>query len=314
MVLRRVSCLVVTALLTSGVFVQADERTDPWMTGPVDDATFRTFLDFFAYDSGVPFELKRSGVDESHGLRIESVTFQSTPGVQVYAKVFRMAKSTDRGALVLLHGGGPAGKDGATVVQLATLLARAGWIVLSMDMQYFGERSTDLLTSYTEKEKHERLYNRPSAYLAWITQSVKDVRRAHDLLIEEWNADARRIGLVGFSRGAQVTSIVGGAEPRLAAVVLIHGGHFDRAEREHLPAACPANYIGRIAPRPLLMLNGERDSDYLKDTQVVPLQKLAGESGRFHWSDTGHGRPSDDDKSLMVQWLHEQLDPESPTP
>ena len=41
----------------------------------------------------------------------------------------------------------------------ARILARAGFSVLALDMQHFGERSSNLLTTFTEQEKHERLYN-----------------------------------------------------------------------------------------------------------------------------------------------------------
>ena len=151
--------------------------------------------------------------------------------------------------------------------------------------------------------EHERLYNRQSAYLAWITQCAKDVSRAYDLLVEEQAADPERIALVGFSRGAQVGSIVGAVERRFAAVALLHGGHFDALENGHRPAACPANYIGRISPTPLLMINSRQDSDYDAKASVLPLQGLAGDPKKFLWSDTGHGRLTDDDLSVLVQWL-----------
>ncbi len=187
--------------------------------------------------------------------------------------------------------------------KIGELLARAGWLTLAMDMQYFGERSTDLLETFTETEKHERLYNRQAAYLAWITQCAKDVGRAFDLLVEELGADPERVALVGFSRGAQVASIAGAVEARFAAVALLHGGHFDAMEKGHRPAACPANYIGRISPTPLLMINSRQDSDYEPKASVLPLQELADEPKEFRWSDTGHGRLTDDDLSALVRWL-----------
>ena len=118
--------LAAIVFMTTAASLAADERpTDQWLTRPVDDATFRSYLDFFKYDPDVPFELDRAGVEEQQGLRIEKVSFQSTPGVRVEAKVLRLTKSTDRAALVMLHGGTPGGKDSASTMQLATLLGRA---------------------------------------------------------------------------------------------------------------------------------------------------------------------------------------------
>lgn len=283
----------------------AERATDEWLTRPVDDGTFRGYLDFFAYDREVPFDLRELDAAERDGLEQRHLSFQSTPGVTVFADTYGLgaSESPERRALILLHGGSASGKRSSSVKKVGELLARAGWLTLAMDLQYFGERSTDLLETFTETEKHERLYNRQAAYLAWITQSAKDVSRAYDLLVEEFGADPKRVALVGFSRGAQVASIAGAVEPRFAAVALLHGGHFDAMEKGHRPAACPANYIRRISPTPLLMINSRQDSDYEAKASVLPLQELAGEPKKFRWSDTGHGRLTDDDLSALVQWL-----------
>ena len=161
------------------------------------------------------------------------LSFQSTRGVRVYAHFYRPAASASRQwpSVILLHGGGPAGKDNPGILLLSPLIARAGSNVLAIDMQNFGERGTDLLTTFTEQEKHDRLYNQPSVYLAWITQTVKDVSRAFDLLVEQRGADARRIALIGLSRGAIVAAIAGAADRRLDAVAMLYGGHFDALER-----------------------------------------------------------------------------------
>jgi len=87
--------------------------------------------------------------------------------------------------------------------------------------------------------------------------------------------------------------------------VLLHGGHFDALEREHLPAACPANYIGRISPRPLLVINGTRDSDYNKDTSVLPLYRLAKSPKKIIWIEGGHGSFTEQARATMLQWLQE---------
>ena len=152
---------------------------DQWLTRPVDDRTFNTYLEFFAYDRQLPFDLKVAKVEEDQGIRRERLSFQSTPGVRVTGILFQATAlaGTKPLALILLHGGVPQGKDTAGLIQLAALLSRAGWSVLSLDLQHFGERSTQLLTTFSDKELHDKLYNQPSAYLAWVTQAVKDIRR-----------------------------------------------------------------------------------------------------------------------------------------
>lgn len=284
--------------------------TDQWVTRPVDDRTFQAYLDFFAYDRRVPLDLRMTDTEERDGIRREHLSFQSTPGLRVFAQLYSPATPSGAGkrpAIVLLHGGGAGGKEGPGPKVLAALLARAGWSVLAIDLLYFGERSTDLFTTFTEQEKHERLYNQPSAYLAWVTQTVKDVGRSLDFLTDQLGADPKHLALVGFSRGAVVATIAGAVERRLSAVVLLYGGHFDALEREHLPAACPANYIGRISPRPLLTINGNLDTDLVKDKEVMPLLRLAKPPKQSLWADTGHQLPTEEHRAAMVQWLRETL-------
>lgn len=239
------------ALWPAAAWPQQKSPADPWLAKPVDDRTFQTYLDFFKYDDRVPFDPRIIEVGELEGVRKEHLSFQSTAGVRVFANFFRVSGAdSPRPAVILLHGGGAEAKDWAGMDRLAALLARAGWNALAIDMQYFGERSTDLLTTFTEQDKHDRLYNQPPVYLAWVVQTIKDIGRSYDFLVEQRRADPKRVGLFGFSRGGMVAAIAGGADRRLAAVVMSYGGHFDALEREHLPAACPANYIGRISPRP----------------------------------------------------------------
>ncbi len=281
-----------------------ERPTDQWLTDPVDDRTFAAYLDFFAYSSDLPFETEVLGLTRGDGVEVEHLSFQSTPGERVMARLFSPDAADATGqAVLMLHGGVPSGKDSPYIQVPAALLARGGFVVLAIDMQYYAERSTGFLQTFTEAEKHEKLYNQPSTYLAWVAQTVKDAGRSFDFLVEERGVDPGRIALVGFSRGAQLAAIVGGADPRFTVVVMIHGGHFDRLETGHLPAACLANYIGRISPRPLLMVNGRNDADYLMDTSVLPLQRLARDPKEFRWTDSGHGIVTEEDRAFILKWL-----------
>ena len=302
--------LLVSAFVTVPAPGQEPSRGDQWLSHPVDDRTFRTFLDFFAYDRQTPFETQATDTVDQGGIRREHVSFQSTPGARVTAYLYRTGASSGGhgAAIILLHGGSAGGKDVAYTAAVAQLLARAGYDVLSIDMQYFGERRTDLFTTFTEQEKHDRLYNQPPAFLSWVTQTVKDVGRSYDWLVTERGADPRRVGIVGISRGAVEAIVAGGADRRLAAVALIYGGHFDALENGHLAAACPANYVGRISPRPLLMINGKADNDFVRETSVEPLYRLARAPREILWADGGHqGVPTPEHQTALLEWLREKL-------
>jgi dipeptidyl aminopeptidase/acylaminoacyl peptidase len=279
---------------------------DKWLAHPVDDKTFNTYLDFFAYDKKLPLDSKATKI-EGGGLIREHLSYQSTSGVRVPAILYQAA--TPAGAkppaLVVLHGGESKGKDATGAIRMAELLNRAGWTVLAIDLPYFGERSTTLLTTFSDPEKHERLYNQPPLYLAWVTQSVKDISRGVDLLVNERGVDPGRVGIFGASRGAIVASIAAGVDRRLSPVVLFYGGHYDALENNHLGAACPANYIGRISPRLLLMMNGEQDSDMIKDRAVDPFYKLAKQPKQIIWTGGGHMFATDEHRAALLQWLRD---------
>jgi dienelactone hydrolase len=305
----RVSASLMMLLATGPAVASAQARPegDEWLKRPVDDRTFRTYLSFFAYDHQQPLDLRVASTQDIDGIKADVVSFQSGPGARVTARI-NYGPATGRGGpgIVLIHGGSPPGKDSPAMKNFAEFLARAGYTTVVFDLQYFGERRTDLLTTFSEAEKHEKLYNQPSAYLGWVTQTVKDAGRSYDLLVER-GVDPKRIALIGMSRGGQMSLIVGGADKRFATVLALIAGHFDAGETGHHAAACPANYIGRISPRPLLMINGNLDADYNRKLSVETLQRLAKEPKHFVWHEEGHTLPPESTRAMALQWLRERL-------
>lgn len=299
-----IAALTLSAAATAAT---AQERSDEWLRKPVNARTFETYRSFFAYDRRPTFDARTIDTSVVDGVLIEHLSFESTPGNRVYANLFEPAgqRGANLRTLIMLHGGVARGKDNVRV--MADFMAKSGWRVLAIDMPYFGERKTDLLEAFTEAEKHEKLYNSQSTYLAWVTQVAKDVGRSIDFLVRERATDSTRIALVGYSRGGQVGSIVGGVEKRFRAVALLYAGHFDAKETGHHPAACPANYIGRIAPRPLFLLNGTQDADYFRADQVEPLHRIAKNPKRIMWVETGHVFPPEETRPVLARWLAEQV-------
>lgn len=298
------------AAMIVGTMAHAQDRpTDQWLTDPVDQRTFEAYLEFFAYSHELPFETEVLSTSNQGGVREEHLRFQSTPSVVVTARLYHPTgfEVTGAPAIVYLHGGGPAGKDRGVTVRMHRFLARAGIAVLAIDMLHYGERNDGFFTTFDEMEKHERLYNSDAEYLEWIQQTVKDVGRSFDFLVAERGADPNRIGIAGLSRGAVVAAIAGGADKRFNAVALLHGGHFDFFEDGHRAAACPANYIGRISPRPLFLLNAENDTDFLPEAAIRPMHRLAGESATYRWTNRGHGFMGEDDVSALADWLRDKL-------
>ena len=275
---------------------------DQWLDQPVGDEVFGTYLDFFRYDDAIPLDRTVREVTDQDGMRVELITYVGTPGEIVTAHHYAPSagNSIQRPYVILLHGGGRRGKMG--MARLAGVLVREGFNALALDMKHFGERESGLMETFTELDKHEKLYNQESLYLSWAAQTVKDVGRSYDLLVTEYGADSEKIALIGNSRGAVAAMIAGGADQRLAAVGVINGGHFDRGERKHMGAACPANYIPRIGPRPLFFLNGQYDSDFDPERSVRPIHVLAPDA-EILWAEAGHEYPSEESLEIFTDWL-----------
>lgn len=299
---RVVAILLAATVGTVTSLTAQNRRTDQWLTAPVDAATFNTYLEFFRYDTAIPLDPATSRATED-GITVEHVTFTSTPGERVTGKLYHpLGAEFGARTAIYLHGGGPLGKDGRR--DHLRLLARAGWTALAIDMKHFGERSSGMLTTFAPQDKADHLYNRTGVYLDWMTQNVKDVGRAIDYLLTVRGVARDRLVLVGFSRGAVAAMVIGAAERRLAGVALLHGGHFDATEQGHSPAACPANYIGRIAPRPVFMVNASADMDFFAETSVRPLQRLVRQPAEIRWNDaTTHGVLDEADQAALVDWL-----------
>ena len=306
---RSIVAGIAISLCLSVQTLAQDRPTDEWLTNPVDRATFEAYVEFFTYGTDVPFETEVLETTTNEGVLEEHLRFQSTPGVVVTARLYHPAgiELGDAPATVFVHGGGMRGKDAAYIVNGTRLHARAGVAVLTIDMAHYGERDDGFLASGSEQDKHERLYNNEAVYLDWVQQTVKDIRRAFDFLVSERGVDSERIGLTGLSRGAVLATIAGAAEERFGAVALLHGGHFDFFEDGHRPAACPANYISRIAPRPLFSLSSETDADFLPETAILPMHRLAGQPHTIMWSDGGHGAITRQEHSAIAEWLREHL-------
>ena len=191
--------LAAAGLTAAAAPLSAQWASDPWLDQPVDDATFESWRPFFSYDTGVPFDLQTLSVANEEGIRIEHISFTSTPGEVVYADYYTVpAAGRGRPHVVLVHGGRQSGKT--SVRPMAEVLVRRGFGVIAIDMPYFGERDTGLLRSFDEADKHEHLYNRESTYLEWLVQLVKDVGRTIDLLREHYGVNVVAVARRGGER------------------------------------------------------------------------------------------------------------------
>jgi dienelactone hydrolase len=106
---------------------------------------------------------------------------------------------------------------------------------------------------------------------------VVNARRALDLLAARKDVDASRLGLVGFSLGAQTAAILAGDEPRLKAIGIVAGRG----------SGTPLYWIPK-AKAHLFFQAGTRDA-VVPHAQLVALIKAAPGDPLVRWYPTGHG-------------------------
>lgn len=130
----------------------------------------------------------------------EDVTFPSRDahGYQLHAW-WVPATSSTAPAVILVHGQSSCRRDPVLLLP-AGMLHRQGFSVLLVDLRDHGDSQVE------------------DGHYANGTEEYLDVLGAWDWLIANRNIPADRIGLLGESLGAAVTTIAAGEEPRVAAL------------------------------------------------------------------------------------------------
>lgn len=199
-------------------------------------------------------------------LRGESVTLPGTTGIAIAGTFF---PGTSRATIILSHG---YGNDGREVLPLADFLQRAGFSVFTYDMRARGGSGGDAITMGALEQV--------------------DLVAVVDYLTTRPDVDAGKIGALGVSLGGATTILAAARDPRIRAVVDVCGftdiasatdtayEHFiglpafpfspitvrisEWRIGQSVSASRPIDVVGRIAPRPLLIIHGA------DDTQIPP--------------------------------------------
>ena len=243
----------------------------------------------YQVDHDAPLDPQQKVIEEAKGYTKLRVEFNGIKKDRVPAFLYVPTGGKDKHPAVLLQYGSGGHKGTSYIVALAQQFVARGFVVLTIDAPYKGERKLprdqrNWWTAFGEQGRFQ-----------WY---CGDYSRAIDYLVTRPEVDPNRVGYAGVSMGA-ITGITFAAhDDRIKAVVsLVAGGNFmgtlaDKIEipRETLDAARsfdPVYHVGLIAPRPLLLLNVTKD-------QLIPrffaesLHKAAGEGAKKMWVETDH--------------------------
>ena len=187
--------------------------------------------------------------------------------------------------LVLLQHGAGGSKEAPYIEATGGRWPERGVAVASIDFPLHGERADAKVSAQLARgwaggdDNHPRLLELMQDVQQ---QSVIDLGRTLDALSTLPEIDETRIGYAGFSMGAMLGSVFCAVDPRPRAVALaLGGGGFSSSEAD------PARWIGRIAPRPVLLVNATRDTIVPRAASEA-LFEAAGEPKEILWFDGTH--------------------------
>ena len=289
--------LLASAILVALACGAAQAQKPPQAPAEIPDwAKLKAFYD---YEGRKPPAVKidEKPNDQAMVLHIE---FNNPNGEKVTG-LFTRPKARGVYPCVLLLHGLTSNKETMALV-FGAPLAKQGCASLALDAPFHGER-----------KRSEAEQRKPDNWPFTVMNGCRDYREALDWLQTRKDIDSKHIGLIGYSMGSMMGSILAAVEPRIRAAALCVGGDMTlklaasvpETSRDKLYGVSPSLFVSHIAPRPLLMLNGTRDntvpkeaSDRLFNAAKMPKEQV--------WYESGHilPRPA---AEKAISWIESKL-------
>jgi fermentation-respiration switch protein FrsA (DUF1100 family) len=186
-------------------------------------------------------------------LDIRPVSFESSvDGKHVTGLVGTPRGVRSRGCVIWQYDAGSRKEDSVQAWQGLALLGLSGF---SIDFRARGGHADD------SKDAKAALA-RPATFAKLVRGTVGDLRSALDYL-EKQPYCAKNIAYVGVGLGGAVGTILAAEDKRVEAVGLVSTpGTWNGVDgvAKGVPSLDPARYVGKIAPRPVLILSGDQDA------------------------------------------------------
>ena len=215
--------------------------------------------------------------------RVEKVSFTNDAKESVSGLYVRPKDGAGPFPLVLvLHGKGHSKERMLNTMKRE--FAQRGVAALALDAAGHGERKpiTDTQSIFTT--------------------TIQDYRQLLPNLLERLELNSEKVGLIGFSMGAMMGTILTAIDERIRVALPCVGG-----ELESLPEACrPAAFAPYLADRPLAFINGHNDPT-VPEAAAQKLHAAAGTSPTIFWyAEADHTIPKPTLR-LGTDWLIEKL-------
>jgi uncharacterized protein len=259
----------------------------------------------FAYDEHQPLALEQGArTPATRRVVVRDISYTSGDDRVEALLVSPRASTGDHPGVVLLHG---AGGDRTEELAAATKLAERGMIALTLTAPSRTKSRSAALT--------------PEKALRWerdvVVADVVAVRRAFDVLAADDHVDGDRIGLVGWSMGARLATIVADADDRVGATVLMSAGAVPVSEyvaeapeefRDDVRAALtPIDPLAHVRGiRGALFVQAGRSDSIVPERALRSVADAAPDGTRVTWYDADHAL-NERAEHDRIDWLAEQL-------
>ena len=255
-----------------------------------------------------PIETRLAGQQEQDGVGERLVTYRTPSGERRVAEIIRPATPGSYAAVLFVHWYEPESHDSnrTQFEAEARALARRGAIALLVETMW---SDRDWFVKRTQADD-----------IANTERQVVELHQALDLLLAEPGADPARLAYVGHDFGAMHGVLLGAADPRPRAYVLMAGTprfpdwylyypRLEGAEREAFVASMapydPIAHVAQLAPAPLLFQFG-RDDRHVPIARAEEFYAAAREPKQLAWYECGHGLNEQAARDRAV-WLGQQL-------
>ena len=275
-----------------------------------------------AYNQRTPLDARVLSTSVHGSIRVSEISYRSSDGTRVPALLATPIGASSRGCLMYQGGIGVTKEQSPSIWEGAAAL---GLSTFTIDPRATGARG-----GYGALRQ---VIRSPMAMATVIHDSVVDLRRGIDFLQTRPECN-HNIGYLGTSFGGVLGAILAGQDVRIKAVILTSIGatwkqallSSNLAARSAAPPPFellpridqsptklasavrvlspydPAAWVGKIAPRPLLLINGRNDPA-VAPVDALDLADAAAEPKSVLYFDGGHNPfgPGPDQRTVLTQ-------------
>jgi formylglycine-generating enzyme required for sulfatase activity len=251
---------------------------------PVDEATYRTYLDHYRYDP-VVLSPEVLATDEEEDWTRLKIAFSGTDDSRILAYLYLPRGATPPyQTVVFVPGVGSFISEKVSTVAEWTLgpIIRSGRAVLTVVLDGMVERAWPPGTVPPASNSVE--------FRNLMVRHVTELSRGLDYLESRDDIDMDRLAYAGLSFGAGSRSVLAAIDERWKAVIFIGAG-IDERLHPTLPEALNVNFLPYITV-PKIVVNGRQDEEHPWLTRGLPFWELLNEPKQLVLADDQGHTPS----------------------